>query len=691
MSRQHRSHAKPIPKLDPVWLMAALCSMVLLVAPWQLGTLDTLPNLWLALAVGGLLLLELLKDWRSSRPREKEWGEELIWLLVFCLFLAYSVARADSVHKVVSTTEAARVVACLMFGIIAGRNARRAECQMVIIGAVVLAAATIGRAAVIEQRTATDERWRTFVTFANSNLLAAYLAMSLPLVLGLAIAVHQRLAHADLRPALRALLFGLLAVAGSFIGAGLWTTGSRGGLLAGTVGVLTTVLLFCFFVSRSRAARGAGLALTVVAVLGLGVVIARISQRARLTPTSEDHSARFRQFTWRASWDMALDRPLAGFGAGTYQYAFPRFAIAGFTRHPHSNYLLWASELGLIGCAAIGIVLLWTLVHGVLALANAREPVRAPLACGLLGTLAAFLIHGLFDTAWQVSAVTLTLGLLFGISHLVSGLRFPTSKSPVDERPKRWQVVLVATLVLGLIALQVRRLCAEQSHLEAGECRRLGAVNSAIDAERNAVRLLPRSGDYHLRLAHLLRDRYFQQGNESDLTESLREYEVAAKWMTTSPGPPLMKGQLLIRLERFHEAQRAFERALSHEPHNSTALVKLGECLLQQQARDRAREVFGRVAKLQEGPWGRYPAIPYAVDLNVGRAYRHLAGLAVDNGDVSAAHRWHALATKWVERGIELDRFWRQLREAGDVQAPPREEWDAEQAQLDELKQRLNR
>ena len=55
---------------------------------------------------------------------------------------------------------------------------------------------------------------------------------------------------------------------------------------------------------------------------------------------------RFRTLTWQGTLDMAQKRPLLGWGAGTFETAFPPHQVAGFTRHAHNSYLQLFAEAG---------------------------------------------------------------------------------------------------------------------------------------------------------------------------------------------------------------------------------------------------------------------------------------------------------------------------------------------------------
>ncbi len=202
-------------------------------------------------------------------------------------------------------------------------------------------------------------------------------------------------------------------VAAAAVAATTIFTYSRGGALA--LGVVVLCSLFAAHPSRRRVTIGAALIL----LAGLSLVPTQFARRVvtlrALVPGEEqvldlDSSVQSRVLMARVAWNLFLDHPLLGAGAGNYAVHFHDYADEigsaardynelGGTRYPHSLYLELASETGFLGLITFGTVLL--LVFGHLrrterAYYSAGDELHAGLASGLAIALLGFLISSLF-------------------------------------------------------------------------------------------------------------------------------------------------------------------------------------------------------------------------------------------------------------------------------------------------------
>jgi O-antigen ligase len=110
-----------------------------------------------------------------------------------------------------------------------------------------------------------------------------------------------------------------------------------------------------------------------------------------------------RLYVWEAAVAMVRDRPLQGIGLDNFLYLYPNFQLPHLIQpdmsHPH-NWVLdhWLS-LGLLGLlVALGLqVRFWQAASRLYrrAAATAR-----PLIAALMGTMLAFLVHGLIDNSY---------------------------------------------------------------------------------------------------------------------------------------------------------------------------------------------------------------------------------------------------------------------------------------------------
>jgi hypothetical protein len=205
------------------------------------------------------------------------------------------------------------------------------------------------------------------------------------------------------------------------VGVGLALTLSRMAWLGGLAAVVVVVLL-APRPARFRIGRSAVvlLALLILGALTLGG--ASLVERASSVsdPTAAGVATaggdRDREAYWRYAIDAGLANPVAGIGAGNLTpLLVARAPNAGPFTHAHSVYLQIFAESGLLGAAAVAL-----LVTGLLRdLRRVRR--RAPiLAAGLGGALAGLAVAGLTDVVLiKYVPVAATVAPLAG---LIAGL-----------------------------------------------------------------------------------------------------------------------------------------------------------------------------------------------------------------------------------------------------------------------------
>jgi hypothetical protein len=118
---------------------------------------------------------------------------------------------------------------------------------------------------------------------------------------------------------------------------------------------------------------------------------------------------------WRVGLDEAVDHPLLGGGAGSFQFAYLRHRRSGESpRDPHSLIVRVASELGLTGLA-----LLIAFVVGCIG-AAVRSRRRGPLAAALVAAALAggvqWFVQGCYDWFWQYPGVSAPGFYLLGVA-----------------------------------------------------------------------------------------------------------------------------------------------------------------------------------------------------------------------------------------------------------------------------------
>lgn len=258
-------------------------------------------------------------------------------------------------------------------------------------------------------------------TFVNPNHLALYLEMALPLAFAWVWWASRR-ARTEGHVERRVLLLAPPILLWLTLFVGLAFTGSRGGLLGAVIGVTVQALALAAVRRRWRTALlglGAVVAgVAVVAAIGLREGLGRV-----LTTSLDDVSWGFRVREYGAVLDLWRQFPVFGTGLATFRDAFPRVQPEDFQGtwwHAHSDLLELLATTGLVGGLLLiaGFALVPRRLFRVLA-GRGRSENRAA-ALGLLGSVAAVMVHELIDFGLTMPANALTLAVLIG-----AGLAIP--------------------------------------------------------------------------------------------------------------------------------------------------------------------------------------------------------------------------------------------------------------------------
>lgn len=256
--------------------------------------------------------------------------------------------------------------------------------------------------------------FRAISFFPDPHMLAFYLEMILPLALAMF--------FADFRPQRLVPVFLMLFA--------LFLTFSRGGYLGFVASAALMLVAAYFFIARNEAIKPFlknRLKPVLFVFLSLFVVIAVFY----FSPTGTRFKASFslsegsnvqRIQTWRQAFVVIKSAPFAGVGLGSYGLAVNSEAGYRDPTYAHNAYLdVWA-ELGVIGLAAWLILLagfsasLFRRLFSIQAAKEEASKEETLLLLGLLGSLAAFGVHSLFETAIFSPVILALLMIVFGLA-----------------------------------------------------------------------------------------------------------------------------------------------------------------------------------------------------------------------------------------------------------------------------------
>jgi putative inorganic carbon (hco3(-)) transporter len=111
---------------------------------------------------------------------------------------------------------------------------------------------------------------------------------------------------------------------------------------------------------------------------------------------------------WQCALRMFRDRPLTGFGPGTYQFIYGKYQITpemtristnhGERGNAHSEFLTYLSETGLPGFIIFNLLLLVTISTGIRIYRTSRRKEVRWLAIAILMGFITYFFHGLFNS-----------------------------------------------------------------------------------------------------------------------------------------------------------------------------------------------------------------------------------------------------------------------------------------------------
>jgi hypothetical protein len=265
-------------------------------------------------------------------------------------------------------------------------------------------------------------------TYVNRNHLAALLAMTLPVIVGLLVYGlrpgrhrHRRTVRA---PASEVVAKRTLMLASALIViVCLLFTRSRAGIASGLVGLACSAIVLL----RARAAHAGASRVRVASYLVFGLVMISAGVALAigvgpllqaLAPGALQASADFRWSIYAATLRAAIEFMPFGSGLSTYAGVFPRFQVAdvgGFIDYAHNDYLQAFMELGVAAPVIVALLLAAWLsrLAELLRFRAERSFTLLQLGAGL--GMVPMILHSAFDFALHMPANAMWYAALAGV------------------------------------------------------------------------------------------------------------------------------------------------------------------------------------------------------------------------------------------------------------------------------------
>jgi hypothetical protein len=200
-------------------------------------------------------------------------------------------------------------------------------------------------------------------------------------------------------------------------------------------------------------------------------------------------------------WQSALEafdrRPIAGAGAGTYEFIWNRDERwSHHVRDAHSLYFETLAELGLPGALLLVIALCALLVAGVRLAVSQADSMSAGAAAGCTAAFLTFCVTAGVDWMWESTAV--------GCAAFAAAGVIMAGGSRAVDRPSVLPRVAVTLLALVVLGLRVPILIAATEVNLSQAAVRDQRIEAAVAAASVAVRAEPWSADGYLQRALVL-------------------------------------------------------------------------------------------------------------------------------------------------------------------------------------------
>jgi hypothetical protein len=358
---------------------------------------------------------------------------------------------------------------------------------------------------------------RVFAGFLNSNMLAGFCAIIIPLTLDLALTARE---------GSRRLLFSLMLAAEGIV---LILTGSLGGTLAAAA-MAAAVLVVRKGAHRRFIVPGLG---AMVLLVGLLILI-----RGTGFLTGPDSSLIQRAGYMAAGIRMALVHPFAGWGAGSSPGALMGFVAEGIrpVADPH-NYLVrsWIAW----GVPGLGVLLLWL----VLWVRSVLLPVRkigwqnCPEGyAGLVFGACAFLLHSLVDMDFFVPELAAFGWLIMGsaLGWALTLTKDGQRTDPVEPGKGRY---VAGGIALAMVLPSLMFLQGEFTAFRGGRAFQEKDYSRAAALFEDAGRILPYNGRFAL-------DEGRAKVASDDVKAAGTLFDKADSLMRASPYPSWEMGRL---------------------------------------------------------------------------------------------------------------------------------------------------
>jgi O-antigen ligase len=397
--------------------------------------------------------------------------------------------------------------------------------------------------------------------------------------------------------------------------AGLALTGSRGGYLSVTIGLLAFATISLWAIRKLR--REWFLPMCVAFVVAIGATIGAavfVMQKSEVIKTRMGQiydPNNMRVLLWKAALQQHELSPVVGTGAGTYIYYGRQFRselVQNDPIHVHNDYLELLAEYGYVGVGVFALFLSAHLYSAAVGLSRiVRRKMRPSwqinsnefgLLAGASAAMVALIAHSVIDFNLHIPANTLFVAFLFGIFANPDG-------DAIQERPNWFWLRALAPVTAAVLLYFAVPLIEPEYHSERSRIAlRDRHYEAAVEEANRAIAGDPQNADTYYYRGEA---QHYLALSDPDPADQYRLHMAAAedfaRGLELFPQDLrlLLKiGRTLDNLGRYAEAEPYFERAIRADPNFGNVYAYYGVHWQLQRQWPKAEEFYLKARSLGE-------------------------------------------------------------------------------------------
>jgi tetratricopeptide (TPR) repeat protein len=368
-----------------------------------------------------------------------------------------------------------------------------------------------------------------------------------------------------------------------------------------------------------------------------GTIISNIKERASITQLINEFSFGRRGTIYKFTTLMIKDHLLLGSGLGTFKYNTLRYQAKffdqgqnrmiypyGIADKAHNEYLQLAAELGIVGLG----IFLWLIIiyfnYGIKRLKSIETKYKQGIIIGLMGSIIAFLVDGLFWFPLRLPTNTAMFWLILGLTVVtiktevnadknnlkqkdfditekkVENISFDKKQKKAGDKDNdsiyRFKPILYLSIILlvAILSITIARPFIAQTYWYKGfkEIEKEN-WNNAIKIYEEALRWDPYLGPIYYDIGKILQNK--------DLYGVARKYLEKAEKYIDHPNLPLDLAIIYLKNGMLDEAAIKLKQAISYQPDEKSMLPlysELGNIYLQLERYKPAEIAFKNALKI---------------------------------------------------------------------------------------------